>query len=169
MTTPREHLIHWLKDAYAMEQQALSMTKAQSDRIDHYPQLTARIAEHVEETKGQIDKLERCFAILETDGSMFKNSMGKMAATMQAIGGMMSPDEVVKGSMASYTFEHLEISSYRVLIAAAEAANEPEIARICGEILQEEIAMANWLEEHLAQTTETFLQRDAIDMEEAKR
>src|SRR5690606_11405218 len=108
-------LIHWLKDAYAMEQQALTMTSAQAERIDNYPELTARIAQHAEETKGQIAKLERCFTILETDGSMVKNAMGKMAATMQALGGMMSPDEIIKGSMASYTFEHMEISTYRIL------------------------------------------------------
>src|SRR5690606_4228385 len=34
-------------------------------------------------------------------------------------------DEIVKGSMAGYVFEHMEIASYRTLIAAAEAARRP--------------------------------------------
>src|SRR5690606_36737977 len=37
MTEPREHLLHWLRDAHAMEQQAERMLKAQASRIENYP------------------------------------------------------------------------------------------------------------------------------------
>ena len=33
----REHLLDWLRDAHAMEQQAEQMLKAQAARIEHYP------------------------------------------------------------------------------------------------------------------------------------
>lgn len=37
--------------------------------------------------------------------------MGKLAAFGQAMGGMTTSDEIVKGAMASYVFETLEIAT----------------------------------------------------------
>jgi ferritin-like metal-binding protein YciE len=88
---------------------------------------------------------------------------------MQGVGGSMASDEVVKGAMASYTFEHFEISAYRALIAAAELAGDSETARVCAEICREEEAMAAELSGLLPEVTTTYLQRSARQMEEAKR
>jgi len=66
----------------------------------------------------------------------------------------------VKGAMASYTFEHLEIAAYRSLIAAAEAAGDQETKRVCESILKEEEAMADWLAEHIGTITRQYLQRE---------
>ena len=74
--------------------------------------------------------------------------------------GLFVGDEVVKGSLASYTFEHMEIGSYRILIATAEEAGEAETARVCEEILREEQAMADWLEDNMPMVTHAFLSRD---------
>ncbi|OBR48526.1 DUF892 family protein [Paraburkholderia tropica] len=57
MTAPGEHLVDWLRDAYAMENQAEVMLKAQSGRLEHYPELRARIDQHIEETRSQQDLL----------------------------------------------------------------------------------------------------------------
>jgi ferritin-like metal-binding protein YciE len=42
-----ERLLKWLQDAYAMEQEAETMMKAMASRIQNYPHLAARIAQHV--------------------------------------------------------------------------------------------------------------------------
>ena len=162
-TDPREHLLHWLRDAYAMEKQALEMCERQSERIETYPDLKARIAKHVTETKAQIGKLDQCFEILGETPSAVKGAVGWVMGNMQAAGGMLMPDEIIKGSMASYVFENLEIATYIVLQGAAEACDEPEIAAICAEICEQEQAMADWLKEHLAKTTQKFLALDATD------
>jgi ferritin-like metal-binding protein YciE len=47
MATQQENLLDWLRDAHAMEQQAEKMLKAQSERLEHYPQLKARIDFHI--------------------------------------------------------------------------------------------------------------------------
>jgi ferritin-like metal-binding protein YciE len=164
MTEPNKHLLHWLRDAYAMEKQALEMCERQSERIENYPELKARITQHVEETKGQIARLDKCFEILGETPSAVKDAMGWTMGNMQAVGGMMMSDEIVKGSMASYVFENLEIASYTILIAAAEASNQPEIARLCREILEQEKDMAEWLQTRLPDTTQKFMYRDAEDM-----
>jgi len=79
---------------------------------------------------------------------------------MQGVGGLFAGDEVVKGAMAGYVFEHFEIASYTALIIAAEEAGEADVARICRENLAEEEAMAEWLREHLPKVTKQFLQRE---------
>lgn len=162
---PRKHLLDWLRDAYAMEKQALEMCERQSERIKSYPELQQRISQHVTETEDQIRKLDQCFDILDEKPSAVKSAIGWTMGNMQAAGGMLAPDEIVKGSMASYVFENLEIASYSILIAAAKEADEPEIARLCGEILDQEQEMADWLKEHLPETTVMFMKRDEADQQ----
>lgn len=52
--TPQENYHDWLRDAHAMEKQAESMLSAMSKRIDNYPDLRARIEQHLTGTQGQI-------------------------------------------------------------------------------------------------------------------
>ncbi|MDX5376588.1 MAG: ferritin-like domain-containing protein [Halomonas sp.] len=156
--TPK-HLEDWLRDAHAMEKQAEKMLEAQASRLEHYPQLKARIEQHLTETRGQAEKIEQCISLLGADLSSMKDIGGKLAAFGQAMGGMMAGDEVVKGGLASYAFEHFEIASYKALIQAAEKVGKPEIARICEQILREEEAMAEWLGQHLDATTRQYLER----------
>lgn len=163
-----KHLEDWLRDAHAMEKQAEKMLETQASRLEHYPQLKNRIEQHITETRGQVEKIEQCLALLGTDTSAVKDMGGKLAAFGQGMSGMMASDEVVKGSMASYAFEHFEISSYKALIQAAEKVGKPDIARICEEILREEEAMADWLSKNLDDTTRQFLERSEHDDLRAK-
>lgn len=169
MTDAREHLLDWLRDAHAMEQQAEQMLKGQAARIENYPQLKARIEAHLEETLGQQALLEDCIRRLGSSPSVLKDTMGKVAAMGQAIGGMAASDEIVKGSMASYVFEHMEIASYRSLIAAAQALGDIETQRACEQILAQEEAMARWLHDHLPEVTQQFLVRDETAGATAKK
>lgn len=163
-----KHLVDWLRDAHAMEKQAEKMLKSQAQRLEHYPLLQKRIEEHIDETLHQAEKLDQCLALLGADTSTFKDMGAELTAFGQAIGGMMAEDEVVKGGIASYAFENFEIASYKAIIKAADMASQPEVARICKEILQEEIAMAEWLSKHLDETTQQFLELDKADGVRAK-
>jgi ferritin-like metal-binding protein YciE len=168
MTNSNERLIQWLRDAHAMEQQAETMLKGQASRLEHYPELLRRIEEHVSETQSQARHLEECIDRLGADTSIVKDTAGNLTAMIQAIGGVFAGDEVVKGAMAGYTFEHFEISSYTALIATAEEAGDQQTASICRQILSEEQAMADWLKEHLPAVTQAFLRREQSD-QSAKR
>jgi len=169
MATPKDNLLDWLRDAHAMEQQAESRLKGQSERLEHYPVLKRRIVEHIEETKGQQKSLEACIARLGGSTSTFKDLAGKVMAFGQALGGMVMSDEVVKGAMSGYVFENLEIAMYTVLIEAAEQVGDQETADACRAILEQEKAMAKWLHEHLPELTRAFLARSADPQAEAKR
>jgi ferritin-like metal-binding protein YciE len=160
MTAARDRVAQWLRDAHAMEEQAETMLTAQAGRLERYPELRSRIEQHIEETKRQASRIEACLEQLDSSSSGMKDLAGKFTATMQGVGGMFAGDEVVKGAMAGYVFEHMEIASYTALAAAAEKAGEPEVARVCRQNLEEEKAMADWLAAHLPSVTEAFLGRE---------
>lgn len=167
--TYRDNLVDWLRDAYAMEEQAEKMLKAQAQRLEHYPKLKLRIEQHIEETYGQQKLLREALQRLGSEPSTMKDIAAKLMAFGQGLGGMVMTDEVIKGAMAGYVFENLEIASYTVLIAAAKASGDVETQRICELILPQEIAMADWLRNHLPELTEAFLARSATSGMEAKR
>ncbi|EGK2389678.1 ferritin-like domain-containing protein [Salmonella enterica] len=164
-----EHYHDWLRDAHAMEKQAESMLESMASRIENYPDIKARIEQHISETKHQITMLEE---VLDRNGisrSVLKDSMSKMAAMGQSIGGMFPSDEIVKGSISGYVFEQFEIACYTSLLAAAKKAGDTASIPTIEAILKEAMQMADWLIKHIPQTTEQFLLRSEADGVEAKK
>jgi len=168
-TDYKANLLDWLRDAHAMEQQAESMLKAQADRLEHYPALKARILQHIEETRQQQRLLDGLITRMGGSPSAMKDLTAKVTAFGQGVSGMFMSDEVVKGAMSGYVFENMEIASYTILIAAADAAGDTETRSVCEQILVQEVEMAQWLLDHLPEITQAFLARDAEPGMQAKR
>ena len=169
MTTRAEdNLMDWLRDAHAMEEQAEKMLAATAARLENYPTLKQRIEQHLQETRRQAKLVRSCIERRGGDTSTVKDVTGRIVAMAQGMSGMFVSDEVVKASLSSYAFEHMEIASYRILAAAAAVCNDAETQRVCEEILQEEIAMADWLAEQLPAITREFLLRDETPNATAK-
>ncbi|MDP2358897.1 MAG: ferritin-like domain-containing protein [Beijerinckiaceae bacterium] len=160
MAAAKERLLEWLRDAHAMEQQAETMLSSTASRLENYPELKSRLEQHLEETKRQAEMLAECLKRLGGGTSVVKDATGKFVAFAQGMSGMFVGDEVVKGAMASYTFEHFEISSYRCLIAAAEDAGDAQTKQVCETILHQEEDMAKWLFDNLPAITSKYLARD---------
>jgi ferritin-like metal-binding protein YciE len=156
-TKSGEMLIDWLRDAHAMEKQAEQMLTNTARRLENYPELKARMERHLDQTRRQADLVRGCIERLGGDTSMIKDMTGQIAGLGQALSGLFVDDEVVKGSMASYVFEQMEIASYRTLMAAAEHCGDLETKRVCETILREEEEMADWLRNQLPDITVKFL------------
>jgi len=163
-----ERLLKWLQDAYAMEQEANTMLTATAGRLEHYPELKARIEQHINETRGQSEQVKRCIELLDGSVPSIKGAVASVMATVHAAGNSMMSDEVAKSLGVSYAFEHMEIASYRALVIAAKEAGQTEIADICAAILGQEIAMAEWLIEHQEATILAFLKRERTEGQTAK-
>lgn len=131
-----------LKDIYFAEKKILStlpkMAKAaQSD------ELKAAFEKHYTETEGQIDRLEKVFAVIEKK---------PQAKTCAAINGITEEGaeimEEYKGSpaldagllAAAQAVEHYEISRYGTLIAWAEELGLDDAVSLLEETLEEEEA-----------------------------
>jgi ferritin-like metal-binding protein YciE len=152
--------MEWLRDAHAAEEQAETMLNGMARRIENYPELKARIEQHITETQRQAQRVKSCIERRNGSTSTIKDAGGKMIAMGQALSGMFVGDEVMKGSVASYAFEAMEIASYNILIATAEEVGDTETARVCREILEEEKAMARWLEQNVPHLTKEYLHRE---------
>ncbi len=164
-----EHYHDWLRDAHAMEKQAESMLESMASRNDNYPDVRARIEQHITETKQQITVLEEILDRNDISRSMLKDSMSKMMAFGQSVGGMVTSDEIVKGSISGYVFEQFEIACYTSLLAAAKKAGDMASVPAIESILAQEQRMADWLIQHIPDTTEQFLLRSDADGVEAKK
>ena len=138
-------------------------------RIEHYPQLKARIEAHVGETQQQSQQLKGCIEQLDGSLPVARSLMGDAMAAVHAAGNSMMSDEVAKGLGISYAFEHMEVATYRALVVAAREAGRADIASVCEGILEEEIAMAQWLIEHQESVILEFLSREAAEGVTAKR
>jgi ferritin-like metal-binding protein YciE len=169
MTDMNDRINQWLLDAHAMEEQAETILSGQTRRIESYPELEARMKQHLEETRSQRKRLEQCIERRGASHSSMKDMVGKFTATMQNLSGVFAGDEVVKGVLASYAFEHMEIGSYRILIAACDAVGDHETKAVLEDICREEEAMAAWLSDAIPEITSRHLLRTEADVSEAKR
>jgi ferritin-like metal-binding protein YciE len=168
-TEAGERLIQWLRDAHAMEKQAESMLSGMEERIEHYPQLRKRLSQHLKETQHQAQRLEDALGRLGSSTSTVKDTTASLTTMMQNMMTAVAGDEVMKGVLAGYTFEHYEIGSYRILIGAAESLGDTQTARILRENLREEEDMAQWLSQNIDSLTAEYLDREERGSDRAKR
>ncbi|MFW6076850.1 MAG: ferritin-like domain-containing protein [Hyphomicrobiales bacterium] len=163
-----ERFMSWLRDAHAMEEQAEQMLSSLARRLDNYPELKTQVERHLEVTRKQEERLRGCIDRRKGAPSTIKGTMARMLGVAQGLSGLFVGDEVVKGVLASYTFEHMEIASYKILIAAAEKVGDTETKTVLEEILREEEEMAKWLETHFAAVTQQYLDRETTPEATAK-
>ena len=161
MASTTENFMDWLRDAHAMEQQAEQMFSTTASRIENYPEMKQRFESHAQASRRQADMLRACIERRGGDTSALKDMAAKAVATAQGLSGIFVSDEIVKAAMSTYTFEHMEIASYRSLMAAADAVGDTEVRIVCEQHLAQEEEMADWLEEQLPLVTRQFLQRSA--------
>jgi ferritin-like metal-binding protein YciE len=145
-----------LRNAHAMENQALSIMKPQVSRIENYPEVAQRLEQHIRETEGQITRLEEILSGLGEDNSTLKDVTLSIVGTVTAIGHSMAGDEILKNSFANFAFENFEIAAYKSLITIAELGGYPSMISALQANLGEERAMADWLDSNLRAVTIQF-------------
>ena len=160
--THNTFLVGWLNDAYAMEQGIVEALEAQVKLAEDHPMVKDGIQRHLEATKGHAELVKGCLDQLGETPSKVKTGLAEVGAKVSGITMGAAEDKLVKAALDDYATEHMEIASYRALIAAAEQLGHPEIAQVCQGILQDEIEMAAWLEENLPMLVrETVMKAEA--------
>jgi ferritin-like metal-binding protein YciE len=148
-----------LRNQHAVENQAIELLSRQVDRLENYPEMEARMRQHIEESRSQAQRLEELLSSLDSSHSAVKDAALSLAGNMAALMHTVAPDEVVKNSFANYAFEHFEIAAYKSLLVLAEALGRGSDEAVLKRSLAEELDMAQWIDLHLADTTLRFLQR----------
>jgi ferritin-like metal-binding protein YciE len=158
MTDQTHTLVAWLRHAHAMERATVDTLDHFAERLSRpYPDLAARFRQHWQESLGQVERIETCLKELGSDTSTFKDLRSRFLGIAQAYAAEVMPDELVKDCLAAYASRHFEIGTYISLSAAARKLEQPAIVRMCEENLQQERAMASWLEQQIPEATLEFL------------
>ena len=152
----RELFVVGLKNAHAVEKQALSIMKPQVSRIENYPEVADRLRVHIDETNGQIARLDELLAGFDTSGSAMKDMSLSMSGSMAALAHSVAGDEIIKNSFANYAFEHFEIAAYKSLLVMAEDGGFSGATTALKQSLGEEEDMARWIDEHLPVVTRRY-------------
>lgn len=158
--TARDLFVTGLRNAHAMERQAEELMERQIERTDDYPDVQARLRQHLEETRTQIGRLDRCLEACDASASTLKDATMSFMGNMAAMAHMPAGDEILKNTFANNAFEHYEIAAYKSLIALAERAGV-DAASLLTQSLREEEQMAAWIDAHVKDVTLAYLAREA--------
>ncbi len=138
--TGKEFLIDELKDIYSAEKQAIRLYPKIAKAAEAEP-LKQALKTHLEQTKAQLERLDRVFAMLEKrpTGKKCEGMQGVLAEAQEAVedaeAGPLRDAALIASVQRS---EHYEIAAYGTVIALAKAMGENEIASLLTETLEEE-------------------------------
>jgi ferritin-like metal-binding protein YciE len=153
--TFRDVYIVGLRNAHAVEKQALSIMTPQVERLVNYPEVEERLRAHIEETHAQIVRLDEVLDHFDTSASSLKDAALSLTGGMAAITHSAADDEILKNSFANYAFEHFEIAAYRSLLTLSDDAGFAA-GQILRQSLEEEERMAAWIGETLPVVTRRY-------------
>src|SRR5919202_6506945 len=140
--TAQDLFLNELRDIYHAEKQILRALPKMARRASH-PELRQALERHVEETRGQLERIEQVFEMLE---------VGKRAKRCEAMEGLL---EEARGHMeeigneqlldpamiiCQQKVEHYEIAGYGSLVALAKQLGRDEAAQLLTQTLEEEKA-----------------------------
>jgi ferritin-like metal-binding protein YciE len=156
--TVRSLFVTGLRDAHALENQALALINRQLDRLESYPDLAARLRQHKAETDHQIERHEQILSSLAESHSAIKDTALSISGALAALAHTIAGDEILKNSFASFAFENFEAASYTGLITMAEVGAFSSALPPLRQTLQEELSMAEWLQGNLPSVTRRFIE-----------
>ncbi|MCB9949062.1 MAG: ferritin-like domain-containing protein [Rhodospirillaceae bacterium] len=142
-------LLEELRDLYHAERQLLKALPkmAKAAKSD---QLRQAFEHHLEETRGQVERLERMFELLDvrSRGKPCEAMQGLVEEAKEMMEEIKTP-EVLDAALitAAQKVEHYEIASYGSACALAEALGQKDIAKLLTETLDEEKAADRKLNE----------------------
>lgn len=157
----REIFVSGLRNAHAMETQAREMMERQSERLDDYPEVKARVQQHLRETEGQLKRLDECLSACGESASMLKDTTQSFMGNMAALAHTVMPDEILKNTFANNAFEHFEIAAYKSLLSLADIAGFGSAKPLLQASLKEEEAMAAWIDQNIDSVTRSYVQSQA--------
>ncbi len=171
MTNEAAHTayVDGLRNAHALEKQAIEIIERQLERMESYPELMQRLRQHLQETQAQHERLDRLLEASGESRSMLKDVAMSFMGNVAALAHAPADDEVLKNTFANAGFEAYEIAAYTSLIALAQQAGHADAITELQKSLEEERSMLQWLEQHVEPLTLAYLEREADPSEATLR
>ncbi len=140
--TAQDLFLNELRDIYHAEKQILKALPRMAKQASHL-ELKQALEQHVEETRGQVERIEQVFEMLD---------VGKRAKRCEAMEGLIEEarghmEEIENKSLldpamiiCQQKVEHYEIAGYGSLVALAKQLGQDEAAQLLAQTLEEEKA-----------------------------
>lgn len=155
--TVQDIFVDGLRNAHAMEKQALSIMQPQLNRLEHYPEVSSLLERHIRETDVQIQRLDEVLDGIDASASGLKDLGLSLSGSMAAVGHTLASDEILKNTFANHAFENFEIAVYMSLITTANLCGSGASARLLQQSLDEERRMAAALYESIDVVTRRYV------------
>jgi len=155
--TQREELINWLNDAHAMERSNVKVLKGHIEDAHDFPELQSRLMQHLAETEQHAERIRTCIESIGGKVSRGKLSIGTLLGNLAGRSSSLYHDDVVKDTLSDSATEHFEVACYKSLIAAADRLGESRVAEVCKRNMEQDEAMANWIDDHVPEITNRFM------------
>jgi ferritin-like metal-binding protein YciE len=150
-----------LRNAHALETQAVQLLSRQVERLENYPAMAERLRQHIEESRTQATRIEQILDSHGTSHSALKDAVTGFMGNIAALAHAPMQDEVLKNTFANFAFEHFEIASYKALLEMADAAGDGRAPQLLKQSLNEEVQMAQWIDQHLPETVRTYMRLES--------
>ena len=138
--TIHEQVVDYLADVHAIEVQALAQMHRAPD-IAGDDQLAAIFREHERETERHEELVRERLATLGTKPSLLKDLLGKVTGGGFVLFASAQPDTPGKLTAHAYSYEHMELAAYELLIRIGERAGDAPTVELARRIRAEEERM----------------------------
>jgi ferritin-like metal-binding protein YciE len=156
--TARSAFIMGLKNSHAAAREGRTMVEAQTKRLTNYPDLRERLELHLREKDNQLQRLDAILDGMGESRSALKDTAMSMMAGLGNVANAAAGDEVLKGSIALLGLAKVQAAGYETLLLFGEAAGATKALRPLQQSLNEERAIACFVEDNLRATGMRFLQ-----------
>lgn len=157
-----EQLVKYLADAHSIEEQALQQLRGAPDAARD-PELAEIFRAHLVETEGHESAMRERLEAHGERSSVLKDLLMRVGGAGFLLFARAQPDTPGKLVAHAYSYEHLELASYELLIRVAKRAADSETVAAAQRIRDEERAMAERLAAGFDKAVEASLAEKSPD------
>jgi ferritin-like metal-binding protein YciE len=148
INTPEEKFQHEIGDIYDAEHRFLEAQQLMLEQASA-PALKAMIEEHIAETQGQIQNIERIYEILGQKPKRVKcyaatGIVEEGRKSMEDAGTPAIRDCIINSAQAKV--EHYEVATYRTLLVGAQGMGQQDVVKLLKQNLKQEEQTAKKVE-----------------------
>ena len=143
----KQQLVQHIDEAYAMEQNVLRMLDGMIQTTED-AEIKNELREHKLETERHAERMQQRLEAHSASPSLVREAGGIAGALLKSVVDLARGEKAGRNARDAYAAEHLEIASYELLRRVAERAGDEETGRACVEILEEERAMARFIDDN---------------------
>lgn len=151
-----EQLVKYLADAHSIEEQALQQLRGAPDAAGD-PRLAEIFRQHLVETEGHERAIQERLDAYGERSSRFKDLLMRVGGAGFLLFARAQPDTPGKLVAHAYSYEHLELASYELLLRVAYRAGDSDTVEVAQRIRDEERAMGERLASSFDEAVEASL------------